>query len=330
MIVTELYNGQGLGNQLWSYVITRVLALDKGFDYGIMSTSKFKGGSFLNLDFGKKVLGGAGPEGGPPIKLPKGIDHYFLEKNVWYDKYNCDIRDFDTRLLDIEDNTKIEGYFQSESLILHRKKEIKSWLKVNFDCECFDYSDDNVCILNIRGGEYKGARELLLPRKYWIDAINNMRKINSRLEFIIITDDVKYAKRLLPEYKSCHFNIGKDYSIVKNAMYLILSNSSFGFFPAWTNEKVKHIIAPKYWARHNVSDGFWACAFNLYENWMWQDREGGIFTYDQCFGEYELYKQQKGIALLSAKPNILKMNAMEYIWSRILSKALKIKRMLMV
>ena len=35
MIVTELYNGQGLGNQLFSYVMTRVLALDKGYDFGI-------------------------------------------------------------------------------------------------------------------------------------------------------------------------------------------------------------------------------------------------------------------------------------------------------
>ncbi len=324
MIITELCDGQGLGNQLWSYVFIRTLALDRGLEFGIMNPEKFKGKNFITLDYGKKI--NECEEG----DLPNGIDNYYIEKDIWYGKYQCDIRDCDYGLLTISDNTKIGGYFQSEKFIEHRKKEIINWLQVNPEYDCYELANENICILNIRGGEYKGDNELILPRKYWIDAINNMRKINSRLEFIIITDDVKYAKRLLPEYKSYHFNIGKDYSIVKNAMYLILSNSSFGFFPAWTNEKVKHIIAPKYWARHNVSDGFWACAFNLYENWMWQDREGGIFTYDQCVGEYELYKQQKGIALLSAKPNILKMNAMEYIWSRILSKALKIKRMLMV
>lgn len=58
MIVTELYDGQGLGNQLWSYVVTRVLALDRGFEFGIINPEKFKGSSFLSLDFGKQVLGG--------------------------------------------------------------------------------------------------------------------------------------------------------------------------------------------------------------------------------------------------------------------------------
>ncbi|GAH68596.1 unnamed protein product, partial [marine sediment metagenome] len=58
MIVTELYNGQGLGNQLWSYVVTRVIALDRGFDFGIMNPEKFKGKDFMSLDFGKEVIGG--------------------------------------------------------------------------------------------------------------------------------------------------------------------------------------------------------------------------------------------------------------------------------
>ena len=113
MIVTELYNGQGLGNQLWSYVVTRTLAMDHGFDFGIMHPEKFKGSAFLDLDFGKQVIGGTGPEGGPPTSLPQGVSHYYVEKDTWYEKYRCDIRDYDTGLLGIEDNTKIEGYFHT-------------------------------------------------------------------------------------------------------------------------------------------------------------------------------------------------------------------------
>ena len=41
MIVTEIYNGQGLGNQLWCYIVTRVIALDNGYDFGIKSPEKF-------------------------------------------------------------------------------------------------------------------------------------------------------------------------------------------------------------------------------------------------------------------------------------------------
>ena len=35
MIVTEIYKGQGLGNQLWCYITTRVMAKDKGYNFGI-------------------------------------------------------------------------------------------------------------------------------------------------------------------------------------------------------------------------------------------------------------------------------------------------------
>jgi len=35
MITTEIYNGQGLDNQLHCYVTMRVVALDKGLPFGI-------------------------------------------------------------------------------------------------------------------------------------------------------------------------------------------------------------------------------------------------------------------------------------------------------
>jgi hypothetical protein len=302
MIVTELYNGQGLGNQLWSYVVTRTIALDKGFEFGIMSPDKFKGKSFLDLDFGKEVKGGRGPEGGPPKSLPESISHYFIEKDTWYEKYRCDIRDYDSELLKIKDGTKIEGYFQSEKFINHRKKEIRSWLKVKAEFDCYEFSKDDICILNIRGGEYKWNQELILQKKYWTDAVANMLQINKNLSFVIITDDVKYTQALLPQYPSYHFDIGKDYSIVKNAKYLILANSSFSFFPAWTSETIKHVIAPKYWARHNISDGFWACAFNLYRGWMWQDNCGRLFSFEECEAEYTRYKTDKKLHELKSRP----------------------------
>jgi len=302
MIVTELYNGQGLGNQLWCYVVTRTLALDRGFDFGIMNPGKFKGRMFLDLDFGKEVRGGYGPEGGPPKRLPQGIFNYYTERDAWYEKYGCDIRDYDPALLTIQDNTKIEGCFQSERFILHRRNEIRNWLRIKQIYECYDFSRNDLCVLNIRGGEYKGNLDLILPKKYWTDAMGNMLKVNSSLKFVIITDDVKYTRALLPECESFHFDIGKDYSIVKNAKYLILSNSSFSFFPTWTSETVRYVIAPKYWARSNISDGFWACAFNLYSDWMWQDKWGRLFTFEECEAEYARYKTDKKLHELKPRP----------------------------
>ena len=52
MIVTELYDGQGLGNQLWCYAALRCAAKELGLDFGVMTTEKFKGREFLSIDFG--------------------------------------------------------------------------------------------------------------------------------------------------------------------------------------------------------------------------------------------------------------------------------------
>ena len=78
-----------------------------------------------------------------------------------------------------------------------------------------------------------------------------------------VTDDLAAAKRILPEVKAYHFDLAGDYTAIKNAYYLILSNSTFAFFPAFTSDTVQYIIAPKYWARHNVSDGYWASEHHL-------------------------------------------------------------------
>jgi hypothetical protein len=59
----------------------------------------------------------------------------------------------------------------------------------------------------------------------------------------------KRRGKVLPEYEIHHFDMGKDYVTIKNARYLILSNSSFAVLPAMTSDTVQFIIAPKYWGK---------------------------------------------------------------------------------
>lgn len=288
MIITEIYNGQGLGNQLHCYVTTRTIALDKGYDFGIMNYKKFKCLDFMDLDFGKEVAGGVGPEGGPPEKLPNDIEHYYKERyNIHPNGSNITIDDPNINF--IKDKTKIDGIFQSEDQIFHRKNEIKNWLKVKQEFDCYDYSYDNICIINFRGGEYVYHPQFFLRKEYWEYAINYMKKINNNFKFIVISDDPMTAKRFFPNFDVFHFSIGKDYSIIKNARYLILSNSSFPYFATLTSETIKHIIAPKYWGRHNISDGYWSCGYNIYRNYNYLDKDGNIFTYEESLLEFQKY-----------------------------------------
>ncbi len=288
MIVTEFYKGQGLGNQLWCYVTTRVIALNKGYDFGIQSPELFKGLDFMDLDFGKQVFGGKGPEGGPPQELPQGITQYYQEHRIIHPN-GSDIRTQDKNLINILDDTKIDGCMQDVAFIAPKKDEVREWLKVRPEFERYEYSDENICVINFRGGSYAREKDFFLPQSYWDRAVAHMLNINPHFKFVVITDDVKTAKTFFPRYDVFHFSIAEDYSIIKNAKYLILSNSSFAWFPAWLNEDLRYCIAPKYWARHNISDGYWSLGYNITPGWMYQDRDGTLQDYDTCLGELNGY-----------------------------------------
>ena len=57
--------------------------------------------------------------------------------------------------------------------------------------------------------------------------MKQMRRINPDMEFMIITNDVREAGKFLPGIPAYNFDLAKDYSILKNAKYLLLANSSF-------------------------------------------------------------------------------------------------------
>jgi hypothetical protein len=104
---------------------------------------------------------------------------------------------------------------------------------------------------------------------------------------------------MIPEIPAYHFTVDKDYAIIKNSKHVILSNSSFPFFAVFTSDTIKNIIAPKYWSRHNVSDGYWSMAQNMYQEWTYQDREGNLQTYEECLKEFENYSVQNNLYVQS-------------------------------
>ncbi len=302
MIITEIYNGQGLGNQLWCYVVTRAIAKKHGYDFGIMHPEKFKCLDFMKLDFGKPVIGGSGPEGGPPTTLPEGITSYYAEKKITHPTYGFDIRTHDEKLMRVADNTKIDGYMQDEQYIIEYKNEIREWLKIKSGFGCMEYANENTCIINFRGGEYIGIRDVFLPQKYWDDAIIRMQSINQNMQFVVITDDISTAKKFFPRFPVYHFSIGKDYTIIQNAHYLILSNSSFAWFPAWLNQNRRYYIAPKYWAYYNVSDGYWGLGYAITTGCHYLDRKNTLFTYEECMVELKKYQLNPKSPIFLAPP----------------------------
>ena len=295
MLATEILNGQGIGNQLFCYVTTRSIAHDRGLEFGIKDTGwsgdkryNQNGFYWMTLDMGSLV-----PDN---IQIYYEIDKRLKLKTCVHDMtHGCYISKYDKNLINVSDNTMILGNMQDQKYFIHNKDLVKEWLKVKSEYDTYEYTDDNVCVLNFRGGEYVGFHELYLERKYWIDAMNNMTKINPNMEFVVITDDIKASQDMLPEIPAYHFSVDKDYTIIKNAKHVILSNSTFPFFAVFTSDTIENIIAPKYWARHNVSDGYWGSGQNLYSGWNYQDREGNLQSYAECLNEFEEYSKKNNL-----------------------------------
>ena len=314
MIGTKLHNGQGLGNAIFCYVATRCVARKQNTEFAILGKERLEGIAgkgnglyFMNLDFGMAVT----EEDFKQVYYEKE-DRIFLGNSKHDCKHGCYITGVDEQFMEAEDGTLLHGNMQAEEYLLPYKEEIKEWLKVRPEYEDYEFSRDNLCVINIRGGEYTGSPELYVNKKYWIHGMEYMKSIRPDMEFVIITDDVEAANKILPGIPAYHGSLDQDYIRVKNAKYLLLSNSSFAFFPAFTSETVKEIVAPKYWARHNVSDGYWASEQNIYTGWKYLDRKGKVFTAKECRKELEEYKKKSSkYKKVNKRPGKIKLSILK-------------------
>lgn len=280
MILSEFYKGQGFGNQLWIYATVRSLSKKHGFNFSVLSSDRFKGKAFLELPFGE--FKGVHSAKKPKERFPEITLNYCREELVREKTFNFDVSGPDERFLSLKPNTFIDGNMQSLSYIDDYRDEIQNWFCVPGDS--FDG-----CVINFRGGEYKGISNVFLPKEYYFEAIRMMKESDPKMKFLVVTDDDKKAQEYFPDFPivssggvKIYFHkiyvsppsklIGRDFSILQNAKYLILSNSSFSWWGAWTNRRVERVIAPKYWAAHNVSDGFWSTSDIIEPSWEWVDR----------------------------------------------------------
>jgi hypothetical protein len=302
MITTNLTGN--LGNHMWQYTVCRTIAEKLKYEWGINpnpSHDYFNGQSqmtFMNVDFGKPV---------------EGILNEYHE--TWKTLYHVDdvnITMLNESLYNISDNTILLGHngakggiYQSEDYIIDRKEDIKKWFEIkqesknhyeNLLSQMGIVLDENLCVINFRGGEYRGIPNVLVRREYWRDSINHMLFLNPNMKFLLITDDVQLANSFMPfEIQAIHVDVGFDYYVVNQAKWLIISNSTFGWWAAWLNENANKIIAPKYWARHNVSDGYWSVGDSYTRCFTYLDREGNLSDYETCKNEAINYYKNKNL-----------------------------------
>jgi len=299
-----------LGNHMWNYVLCRVIAEKLGYDWGVnpIPTHDYYNGAnqmyFMDVNFGKPVeVIGRNSRG---LNIYKDIpnEYYDSPKSYIYDNNECLINHFDSEVFNIQDNTMIHLISQSEDYLIDRKKDIESWFTIK-ESYLKEYQNrltnaglelnQDLCVINFRGGEFLSVHNLVPRPQYWRDSINYMKSINPNMNFIIITDDTQSATRYIGNYPCYHFDIGMDFFIINQSKYSILSNSSFGWWASWLNTQSKLIIGPKFWGRHNISDGYWSLGDQYVRGWYYMGRDGSLYDYDICKQEAQEYYKNKNL-----------------------------------
>lgn len=227
-----------MGNQLARYVAVRCLALEKGHEFGVINPENFKGKSFMKLDIGVPV---------------HDLLHEFNEKKT-LNEHGHDIREYDSTVLNVEDFTLLDGEFQDERYFISHLDEIREWLKVE--------PIESKNVINFRGGEYVGVKDLFLPKEYWDLSVDETYEVH--------TDDTETARQFFPNLKIIS-DIELNWRSIRYAKNLILSNSSFAILPALLNETMGNIVAPKWWAGYNK--GYWQLPQNHYSKFTYLHHE---------------------------------------------------------
>lgn len=306
MILTEIYNGQGLGNQLWAYTLTRLIADSKNCEFSILSKHQFKGKEFIDLDFGIEI-GGYESTDYPCSKLPDGIENYYREKKEVHSELDIDISRTDEDLFNINLSTKIDGNLQSTKYLKDKRDKVLEWIKIKDDFKNISV-DENSCVMHLRCGDFYGQRDVFLPESYYRNAMNIIREKNPNVKFYCVTDQPSIARSIFPDVEvigssntgqndsqmaSHHFGgpLGIDFCLIMNAKYVIIPNSSFSWWAAYLNTKAEIIIAPKYWARFNISNGYWSTADIITDHFSYLDRDGSLLTPTQCWIEKDEFEK---------------------------------------
>lgn len=261
MIFIEFKKGQGLGNQLWLYFAAVSISKKLKTEVKIKNYNHFVGKSFIKLNQYKKNI--------------TTYNSIFNERFYYDQRINHISHFYDDRFNKITKSTLLNGYFQDEKYFLNQKINFLKYVKIKNHSSSPIKITEKSCVLNIRGGEYKRHKNFILPKSYWLNAIRIMRR-KGVTKFIIVTDDKKYCNNLFPNYKIISGSIEECFFYLMNAKNIIVSNSTFSYFPIKFQKKTPYVIAPAFWARYNDKQRIWASPSNFYDNWNWIDDTGKI------------------------------------------------------
>lgn len=175
--------------------------------------------------------------------------------------------DFDPEVLEISDNTYLDGFWQSENYFLDVQKAIRRELslKVSMGKEAMVVlkkikTCSNPVSLHVRRGDF-AYRPItkkyhgFLSMDYYQEAVLQILSKTQKPVFFIFSDDPEWVKKHLRLKFPKIFVSGKtrdweDLTLMSYCQHHITANSSFSWWGAWLGKNPdKIIVAPKRWFR---------------------------------------------------------------------------------
>lgn len=273
MIIVTLKGG--LGNQMFQYAAGRRLAKKHGTILKIdiswygkhqspdspalreyeLDCFSFKPNIASRTDLARIVI--------PPHNLKRYAVRKLLKPITLYRE--SETADFYPEVLLAEDNSYLEGFWQSEEYF----KDIANTIKKDFtfkpplnrkNAELAELiKNSNSISLHVRRGDYVSHQELAAMHglknilDYYDKAVNIIENNVKDPHFFVISDDPIWCKKNIKlNHPTTYIDNNKkgfeDMRLMSMCKHNIIANSSFSWWAAWLNgNKKKIVIAPKRW-----------------------------------------------------------------------------------
>jgi hypothetical protein len=251
MIIVRIIGG--LGNQMFQYAYAKALeASGKNVQIDLSKIKKYKLHGGYQLDKYNIDLKAASSLFVFLAKI--GLIKSVKEKNSL----------FNENLLEVDGNTYVKGYFQTEKYFKKARKILLNQFQQTTakGASTLDYvkqinSTHNNCSLHVRRGDYVSKKinqsiHGVCSLDYYRAAIDHILSKESNTTFFVFSDDIEWTKENLNienvvfvDHKCTPHEDIYLMSLCKNN---ITANSSFSWWGAWLNQnKNKTVISPKQW-----------------------------------------------------------------------------------
>ena len=237
MIVTKLQGG--LGNQLFQWAVSKRLSekynTEYYFDLSYFNTSSTGLVSKWNLEIEKLNLD---------------------FKTFQIEKMNLKSITDNFHYQEIDNNSFLDGYWQSEKYFIEIEKLIREDLKIekslkNYIINKYPILNENAVSLHVRRGDYLNLQNYhpIQTIDYYNKAYDIINDLN--INVVVLSNDINWCKENI-KFDNITYIEGEtnivDLYIMSLCKHNIIANSSFSWWGAWLNEnKNKKVIAPINW-----------------------------------------------------------------------------------